>query len=182
MNKLAGALAALATALVILASGCTAPLSPEEKRHQEIMAKARIVAASVDTAEKAWNLGYRPDTECVPGMGVHWIHKPGQSDSYFDTTLDEDHPEVILFKPATTNFRDLASQTFAGIEYVVVTEGTSMNTTATVPKLRGVPLVGPMPGHFPGMPYHAELHIYLLPGSESGKGFEPMNPAVTCPV
>lgn len=171
--------------VAMFAAGCVAPppetMTAEEQRHETIMVKARALAPDLDTTEEAFAAGYRPDTLCVPKMGVHWIHKPGESDSYFDPTLDVDHPEVILFEPDTENLSDIAGDQFLGIEYVVVTEGLPTNTTATVPRLYDEPLDGPMPGHFPGMPWHTELHVYLVEGSPSAVGFPGDNEAVACP-
>ncbi len=121
-----------------------------------MMAKANEVAADLNTPEKARAAGYVPDQYCIPGMGVHWINF-----DLLDTELDEDQPEVLMFLPDDANMSDTAGDKFLGIEYVVVTEGTDMNTTETVPSLYGMPFEGPMPGHTPEMPWHAELHVYL---------------------
>lgn len=194
------AIAALAAALLL--AGCTTPapaddgdaaddmgdhaggdmddgmdnMSERAAAHGRIMAKARDVAPALDTAQEAWDAGYRPDSFCIPGMGVHWIHF-----GRFDTTLDPDAPEVVLFEPATNDTGPNGTNRFLGIEYVVITQGTEHNTTATVPEYDGIPLLGPMPGHFPGMPWHAELHVYLAEGAESTEAFDENAEGVTCP-
>ena len=145
-----------------------------------VMAKAMELAALYPNAQAAWDAGYRPDTFCIPGMGNHWIHMPGQPESYFDTMLEEDKPEVLLFQPADAS-GNWTNDTLVGVEWVVVTQGTEMNTTETVPQLYGVPFHGPMPGHFPGMPWHAELHVYIGEHAHSDESLPEMHDAVVCP-
>ncbi len=153
----------------------------DEEVHARIIEKARAVAANLDTPEKAFAAGYRALPECVPGMGVHWLHMPGQEGSYFDTTFDPDFPEVVMFLPNDGNLSDTSGDTFLGLEYMVVTQGLPTNTTATVPRFDGVFFNGPMEGHAPGMPWHADLHIYLAEGLVSDASFSPTSPAIVCP-
>lgn len=150
--------------------------SPDDP-HAAIMEAAREAAKDIDTIEEAQAAGYQPDRFCIPGMGVHWINP-----SLVDTELDPAKPEVVLFEPSTANFTDPDANRFLAVEYLVVTEGTEHNTTATVPELLGQKLVGPMPGHTPEMPWHAELHVYLAEGIESGPDFAESRPGeITCP-
>lgn len=169
---------------LLLLAGCansTDELTREE-RHEQIMTKAREVAVGIDTPEEAEAAGYVPDEHCIPGMGVHWIHKPGQEDSYVDTEFDIEHPEVVIFLPDDGNLSDTSGDTFLGIEYLVVTGGTEMNNTENKPGLMGVPFDGPMAGHSPTMPWHVDFHIYLAEGYESGPDFPAEQPEkITCP-
>lgn len=165
---------------MLFAAGCTQE-AQESTGPEAIMEKARALAPDLDTPEKARAAGYEPDRFCIPGMGVHWIHQGGRPGSHMDTTIDLDKPEVVLFLPDTADMTDTAGDRFLGIEYVVLTEGTPMNTTATVPSIHGVKLVGPMEGHGPGMPWHAELHVYLAEGLESGPDFAESNSGIVCP-
>lgn len=180
-------LLAVAAVAALLLAGCLGAgdgdgeLTREEK-HDRIMTMAEDVAADLDTPSEAKAAGYVPDKHCIPGMGVHYIHKPGQNDSYIDTTLDLDHPEVVVFEPQNANLSDTSDHEFRAIEYLVVTEGTDMNSTETKPRVMGVPMDGPMPGHTPNMPWHVDFHVYLADGYESGPDFPPDQPEkITCP-
>lgn len=164
----------LALPALLWSSGVEA--SSSDGNHDAILRKARRIAADLDTPEEAWAAGYRPDPECVPGMGVHWLHF-----GLFDTRLEPNRPEGLLFMPDSADLSDPAGDAFLGIEYLVVTEGTAHNSTRTSPVLMGQRLQGPMPGHFPGMPWHVDLHVYLIEGAESTEDFPPFHPAVTCP-
>lgn len=174
----------LAIVAAVLLAGCmngSEELTREE-RHEQIMTKASEVAADLDTVEEAQAAGYVPDEFCVPGMGVHWLHKPGQDGSYLDAEFNEDQPEVVIFLSEDENFTDPDSNQFLGIEYLVFTEGTDMNSTETKPDFMGVPFHGPMPGHSPEMPWHVDFHIYLAEGFESGPDFPAEQPdKIECP-
>lgn len=174
MTRTLTALAALAIALPLLA-GCTTPLAASSPA-AAVLDAARTAAAGVDTPAKAWAAGYRPTPECVPGMGVHWLRQ-----DLLDGALDPARPEAVLFEPDNANLPDTAGDHFLGVEYIVVTQGTAMNRSGAVPTLLGVPLQGPMPGHFPGMPWHAELHVFLDPRHPSDSTFPEESPAVVCP-
>lgn len=155
---------------------------PEVQGHPQIMAAARSAAEGLQTPEAARDAGYEPDEYCIPGMGVHWTHKPGQNDSYFDTEFEPERPEVLLFEPDDGNLSNTTGDRFVAIEWVVVTEGTEMNSSEAVPTFHGVRFYGPMPGHTPEMPWHAELHVYLADGLESGPAFPQDQPGkITCP-
>lgn len=178
-----GGIVVVIVALLAL-SGCTnteGELSREEQ-HANIMEKAEEVSEGIDTPEEAKAAGYEADPFCVPGMGVHWIHKPGEPDSYVDTELNLDQPEVVLFDPGSANLSDTSDDEFLAIEYLVITEGTERNSTETKPDLMGVPFDGPMPGHSPSMPWHVDFHIYLADHVRSGLDFEAEHPdKITCP-
>jgi len=141
-----------------------------------LRADASGAAEELDTVEKAREAGYEVDRFCVPGMGVHWIN-PG----LMDTELDPSQPEALLFEPQTENITDPDEQRFLGIEYIAVTEGTEHNSTETVPTILGVPLHGPMAGHSPDMPWHADLHVYQTPDAAEGEAFPDTLDSVQCP-
>ncbi len=168
----------------LLLAGCMSATEEmaREERHEQVMTKAREVAQDINTPEKARAAGYVPDEHCIPGMGVHWTHQPGQQGSYVDTQLDIENPEVVIFLPDDSDLSDTSGDTFLGIEYLVVTEGTDMNSTETKPDLMGVPFDGPMAGHSPQMPWHVDFHVYLAEGYESGPGFPAEQPdKIQCP-
>lgn len=177
----------------IALAGCTAPTDDTERDTQEdvdedretafdrVMAKADEVSKDLDTPEEARAAGYAPDKYCIEDMGVHWIHKPGQPDSHFDTELDPDNPEVVLFVPDDADLNDTSGDRFVAIEYVVVTEGTPQNSTDAGPWLFGVHFYGPMPGHTPNMPYHKELHVFLPEDVRSTPDFPQEREGIDCP-
>lgn len=168
------------TACLMLA-GCASPdtgdpgQTTDEEGMAALMETARSAAEGIDTPEDARAAGYVPDKYCIPGMGVHWINP-----SLLDTEIEPDKPEVLMFLPDDANLSDTAGDRFLGIEYVVATEGTEMNSSDSVPSLHGMPFEGPMAGHTPEMPWHAELHVYLAENltDEMHHG---AHPSVECP-
>jgi hypothetical protein len=46
------------------------------------------------------------------------------------------------------------------VEYVVEDADQSLSTDSDRPSLFGHRFDGPMPGHFPGMPVHYDLHVW----------------------
>lgn len=127
---------------------------------------------SVAQAEAA---GFHDDGVCtaVPGlggMGHHFVNL-----ARMDTTLVADEPEVLLFVPKPGGGLRLA-----GVEYVVVDADQQLSTSGDRPSFAGHPFDGPMPGHFPGMPVHYDLHVWAWTENPAGD-FATWNTAVTCP-
>jgi hypothetical protein len=167
-----------AIAGLLALSGCVGEIIEDvDTDHGKLMAHADRIAADLNTPEKALAAGYTPDEYCIPGMGVHWINF-----ALFDTNLDPEMPEVVLFLPDSSDMNDTAGDKFLGIEYVVVVEGTPNNSTSAGPSLMNIPLQGPMAGHSPGMPWHKELHIYLADDIRSGADFDHENTRIVCPA
>lgn len=157
-------------------AGCMTDEADQDP-HAKVMEAAREASQDLDTTEKALEAGYEPAPFCVPGMGVHWANH-----ALLDTELDPSQPEVVLFEPSTSNFTDPDTNRFLGVEYVAVTEDTEHNSSDNVPTLLGQPLDGPMAGHEPGMPWHADLHVYLAEDVESTSDFENERPdTISCP-
>jgi hypothetical protein len=65
-----------------------------------------------------------------------------------------------------------------GVEYVRFLFG-SDPTSAPPIELFGRQFDGPMPGHFPGMPWHQELHVWVWANNPDGT-FARWNPAISC--
>lgn len=166
--------------------GDDAPIG-DERDVEALASTARQVAQGIESAEDARAAGFEPVSPCVPGQGVHWLNP-----DRIDTELDRDHPEILLFQPDDANLSDTEGDRLIGIEYVVVTEGTERNSSDTVPSLEGVPFDGPMPGHTPDEPWHAELHIWLGPNGtweplgeateDPTHGLVHQHPKATCPA
>ncbi len=139
------------------------------------LAAARAATARYHDIDAALADGYVSTVECVAlpsgeAMGVHFI-KP----ALLDTTLDVRQPEVLLYEPRANGkgFR------LVGVEYLQVDSDQDLSTSDGTIFL-GQPLVGPMPGHGPGMPIHQELHVWVWRHNPAGM-FAEFNAAVRCP-
>ena len=135
--------------------------------------KATARFHSITQAERA---GYEAEPVCVAhptagGMGVHAINGALMGDPAVDAT----RPEIILYEP-----QEDGKLTLIGVEYLVFDADQDLGTDADRPSLFGVPFDGPMPGHFPGMPVHYDLHVWVWRDSPTGT-FVPFTPAVECP-
>jgi hypothetical protein len=77
---------------------------------------------------------------------------------------------VLLRDPATGVVAPWSSPIPWPSDYEVVTPA---------PELFGQAFQGPMPGHFPGMPWHWDLHAWIWANNPNGL-FEQWNPALSC--
>lgn len=77
---------------------------------------------------------------------------------------------VLLRDPATNQVAPWTSPSPWPSNYQVVTP---------TPQLFGRTFDGPMPGHFPGMPWHWDMHVWIWANNPNGV-FEPWNPALSC--
>lgn len=135
----------------------------------------RQISGRYHSIAQAESAGFVADEVCVSapglgGMGYHYINIPR-----IDRTLDVDHPEILLFasKPG-------GGHKLTGVEYVVVDADQNLATSGDRPVLAGHLFDGPMPGHFPGMPVHYDLHVWAWADNPAGS-FATWNPAITCP-
>ena len=120
----------------------------------------------VETAEQD---GFHNTEECVPNMGVHFVHPERMRTS----TLDPERPEVLLYEPHETG-NGAVQYKLVAVEYFIAaaqTEGT--------PTLFGQEFDGPMPGHAPGEPKHYDLHAWVWRANPRGV-FAAQNPNVKC--
>jgi hypothetical protein len=128
------------------------------------------------------------DQIAIGAMGVH----SGNAALQGSQALDPLHPEVLLYLPKPDGgFR------LVGVEYIqfVLLRDPATNQVAPwtsptpwpsnyqvvtpTPQLFGQTFNGPMPGHFPGMPWHWDLHAWIWANNPTGV-FEPWNPAISC--
>lgn len=131
------------------------------------LAELRAATAKYHDPAAAIADGYVSTDECVeaPGvgtMGYHYIN-PG----LFDATVELLRPEGLLYVPSKSGPRLVA------VEWVTVDVGQPH------PELLGVPFDGPMPGHFPGMPVHYDLHGWIWQANPAGL-FAQFNPTLSC--
>lgn len=160
----------LATAVLM-----TTPGSADVGTEQATLQRLRQLTGRYHSLTQAEKAGYKASPDCVAepglgGMGYHYVN-PG----LLDTTFDVDQPEVLLYASKNNGGRRLI-----GVEYLVVDADQDLNTSEDRPSLAGHPFDGPMPGHFPGMPVHYDLHVWAWTDNPSGS-FATWNPAITCP-
>lgn len=151
------------------------PGSAEVEGDKATLQKIRQLSGRYHSIAQAEAAGFVDDGVCtaVPGlggMGHHFVNL-----ARMDTTLEADRPEVLLFAPKPGGGLRLV-----GVEYVVVDADQQLNTAGDRPVLAGHAFDGPMPGHFPGMPVHYDLHVWAWTDNPAGP-FATWNQALTCP-
>ncbi|MEU6541325.1 hypothetical protein [Streptomyces sp. NPDC047000] len=99
------------------------------------------------------------------GMGFHYFNE-----SRFGS-LDPARPAGLLYEAGDDGRRRLV-----GVEWVVPVK----DSENARPRLFGQDFQGPMPGHYPGMPTHYDLHVWLYKNNPDGL-FSQWNPTVKCP-
>jgi hypothetical protein len=161
---------ALASVLVAALPG-----SADVGTDKATLQKIRKLSGRYHSLAQAEAAGFADDGVCtaVPGlggMGHHFVNM-----ARLDKTLQADKPEVLLFAPKPNG----DGLRLAGVEYVVVDADGLLNTSSDRPVLAGHPFDGPMPGHFPGMPVHYDLHVWAWADNPAGD-FATWNPAITC--
>lgn len=153
-------LAAIALSTASIAAAAAA--SPQAGLAEVRQATARYHDPAAAVAD-----GYLATNECVevPGLGVMGYHYVNLG--LLDTTVDLRHPEALLYAPSPSGPRLVA------VEWVTIDVGQPH------PSLLGVPFDGPMPGHFPGMPVHYDLHAWIWQANPNGV-FAQFNPVLSC--
>lgn len=148
------------------------------------LAPVRAATAKYHDVNVALADGYQPGGPCtaVPGlggMGIHFIN--------FDRAfapINANEPTVVLFEPTNDGLKLVA------VEYVqfIFQDGRPYTDSAPprpesippAPQLFGQTFDGPMPGHFPGMPWHFDFHVWIWKHNPNGM-FTDFNPNVKCP-
>ena len=178
---------ALAAVLVITAAGIalarSGPLSSD-------LQAVRSAVSRFHSYDQAAAAGYVTAGEpCVssPGgtMGIHAVNfallGSGQNDPL--------EPPILLYIP-----RADGSLRLVAVEYFAVALANTANGPApwfeatpppdgffnTAPSILGHTFDGPMPGHNPQMPWHYDMHAWVLESNPAGT-FAPFNPALACP-
>lgn len=171
MKRRIGVLTALVAALSILTSSA---LATADTTVDQQLAAVRAATAKYHDVSVAIADGYLPTDECaelpgVGGMGYHYVNP-----ALFGMALDPLRPAILLYVPTDDGIR------LGGVEYAWIDADQDLATADDRPSLFGVPFDGPMPGHFPGMPVHYDLHVWIWDHNLSGT-FAQWNPGVTCP-
>jgi len=156
----------VATSVVVFQAN---PVGAEGPRQRLKAATARYQHVSRALAD-----GFVPTEECVElpgvgGMGLHYVNPERLQDGVVDPL----RPDILLYAKEGRRLR------LVGVEWIAVDPDQNLATDAGRPELFGQPFDGPMPGHFPGMPIHFDLHAWIWKHNPAGT-FAPWNPRVTC--
>jgi hypothetical protein len=173
-------LAAIASAVAVASAG---PLGSKE------LQAVRAAVAKYHDYDVARADGYDLAGEpCVSspagGMG---IHAPNPALTRSDA-LDPEHPEILLYQRRADGSLELV-----GVEYWHIALANTPNGPApwfgadapplgfftARPTILGHAFDGPMAGHNPQMPWHYDLHVWVVNENPAGT-FAQFNPAVRC--
>ena len=169
----------LAASITMITGAIVAPnlgvaSATAEKRLARQIQRLRQVTGVYHNEALAVSGGFERTDECVSspdgGMGYHYVNA-----ERFDTTVNKDQPEGLLYAPGREGTRILT-----GVEYFKVDADQDLSTDDDRPVLFGHEFAGPMPGHGPGMPIHYDLHVWVWRWNPSGI-FSEWNPRVSCP-
>jgi hypothetical protein len=171
------AAAALVVASSALAGTSTkqATLTPQLARTKAALARFRSVAAAkeagyVATGPCEMSPTSKGQSSFGGVMGVHFVNdallKSGK--------LDAKRPPILVYTPTAGGGFQLVAA-----EYFRPDRDQSTKTDGDRPTLFGRAFDGPMLGHFPGMPVHYDLHVWLWKHNPSGL-FAPFNPEAHC--
>ncbi|WP_158850721.1 hypothetical protein [Saccharothrix deserti] len=159
-------------ALLAVMGMSAAPANAQPSPFSDLIA-VQEATARFHSVHEAVAAGYLPTNECVPGMGYHWVN-PALFEPPGESRLDLRKPEVLLYERTARGGLRLT-----GVEYLWSDADQDLRTDNDRPSLFGVPFVGPMEGHGPGMPKHYELHAWVWKYNANGL-FAQENPKVTC--
>lgn len=173
-------LVAIAGAALAASSG---PLGSKE------LQAVRAAVAKYHSYDEAKADGYDLTGEpCIAspagGMG---IHAPNRALTQSDA-IDPEHPEILLYKQRANGSYELV-----GVEYFHValantpdgprpwfaSDAPPLGFVTPRPSLFGQGFDGPMAGHNPEMPWHYDLHVWVVDRNNAGT-FAQFNPAVRC--
>lgn len=169
MKRVIGVAALAASVLV------ATPAAADPAQERGALERIRRISERFRSEKTAVRAGFHASEECVAapglgGMGYHYVNP-----DRVDTVLTIRKPEALLYEAKENGRRRLA-----GVEYIVVDADQDLATDNDRPVLAGVPFDGPMPGHFPGMPIHFDLHVWAWTPNPAGR-FATWNQNVTCP-
>ncbi|WRZ91281.1 hypothetical protein OHB54_20715 [Streptomyces sp. NBC_01007] len=167
-----------AAAASLALSAVPAPASDGPADPKEIRDLTTAYMASVKYLDEKVALadGYVPhqcstDPAGHGSMGYHYFNESRYG------SLDPAKPAALLFEDGKDGKRKLA-----GVEWIVLDSDQNMKTAKDRPSMfGGQKFDGPMPGHYPGMPIHYDLHVWLWKHNPSGL-FNRWNPRVKCPA
>ena len=127
------------------------------------VAKVRAMTAKYHNVAAAEADGWQRASECVPGMGYHYVNP---AYAFAASEL----PTALLYIPSGDRLRLVA------VEWVVFDADQDMELDESWSRF-GQTFHGPM-SH--GIPIHRELHVWVWQGNPDGL-FAQTNPNVVCP-
>jgi len=158
------------------------------------LAAVRAATAAFHDVDVAIAAGYT-DPEGRPcdqiAIGTMGIHSPNPA-LLGNQALVPETPEVLLYLPKPGGGFRLVGVEY--IQFVLLRDPAtgsvgpwmspdpwpaSYQVVTPTPQLFGQTFDGPMPGHFPGMPWHWDLHVWVWANNPSGM-FAQWNPALSC--
>jgi hypothetical protein len=187
MNRpLFAALGAGALVGALFAATAVAKAGPLPSELQAV----RAAVAKYHSYDQALAGGYSTAGEpCVaePGLGTMGIHAVN-FDLLASGANDPLQPPILLYVP-----RGDGSLRLVGVEYWMVALANTESGPAPwfasdappdgffnpAPSIFGQTFDGPMPGHNPEMPWHYDLHAWVIEENPAGV-FAPFNPAISC--
>jgi hypothetical protein len=165
---------ATAASLALAAAPAPAAADPVDPNAMRDLAKAYMASVKYLDEKAALADGYVPhqcsaDPAGHGSMGYHYFNESRYG------SLDPAKPAALLFEDGKNGRRRLA-----GVEWIAVDADQNLKTTRDRPAMfGGQKFEGPMPGHYPGMPVHYDLHVWLWKHNPSGL-FNRWNPRVKC--
>ncbi|MET9409414.1 hypothetical protein ABZX90_27160 [Streptomyces sp. NPDC002935] len=167
---------AAAASLALAAVPAPAADGPADPKAMRDLVKAFVASVKYLDEKTALADGYVPhqcsaDPAGHGSMGYHYFNESRYG------SLDPAKPAALLFEDGKNGKRRLA-----GVEWIVVDADQNLKTSGDRPSMfGGQKFEGPMPGHYPGMPIHYDLHVWLWKHNPSGL-FNRWNPRVKCPA
>lgn len=152
------------------AGGPVDPASVARALNKAYVASAKYLDESVALADGYVPYACSANPAGRGAMGYHYFNESRYG------SLDPAKPGALLFEDGPGGRRRLA-----GVEWIVVDADQDLKTSGDRPSLFGQKFEGPMPGHYPGMPVHYDLHVWLWKHNPDGL-FNRWNPRVTCPA
>jgi len=149
---------AVAAAAVLTSGVATTTAALASDNPQPSLADTRAATYKYHDVSVAEADGYVSEgDECVPGMGIHYINFAQMG------RMDPLKPDALLYEPSGNGVR------LVGAEWIALDTDQNVATdNSPVPSLFGHRFDGPMPGHFPGMPVHYDLHAYIWQANPEG--------------
>jgi len=165
-----------AASLALSAGPAPAADRPADPKAMRDLVKAYLASVKYRDEKVALADGYVPhqcssDPAGHGSMGYHYFNESRYG------SLDPAKPAALLFEDGKNGRRRLA-----GVEWIVLDSDQNLKTSKDRPSMfGGQKFDGPMPGHYPGMPIHYDLHVWLWKDNPNGL-FDRWNPTVKCPA
>lgn len=194
MRALSSSRIVVAGMAIVLAGGCDSASPTEPGSVAAELSAVRDATWAFHDITRAVAAGYTTpigrvcDETSAGAMGVH----SGNQQLVQSQALDPAQPEVLLYLPTGGG-----KYALVGVEYVQTVLLRNQLTgqvapwfaqtpwpqnfvvTNPAPSLFGQTFQGPMAGHFPGQPWHYDLHVWAWSTNPSGT-FAQWNPSLSC--